>query len=152
MKVNISFREPFALKAGKAPAPAPMPARFASECESFETTLRDFADVRKISPLKNQQVRRILPPKDFLRKAAKPGLLSIILSKLRSQAAAAKKLKLVETVSLGEKRFVAIIHAEGRNYLVGGGSSGVALLAQLDKQQSEEVGIHSVPELTELAV
>ena len=45
---------------------------------------------------------------------------------------ATKQLRVVETVSLGEKRFVAIIHAEGHKYLVGGGATGVSLLAQLN--------------------
>jgi|GEM_PF-5748529 Flagellar biosynthesis protein, FliO. len=155
MKVNISFREPFALKACREPVAAPPRAKFASECESFENTLRDFADASKITPLRNQQVRRVPPPKKFEPKPPqpqKPGLLSILFSKLRGQVAGTKKLKLVETVSLGEKRFVAIINADGCSYLVGGGSQGVALLAQLDNQQKEQQGIHTVPDLTELAV
>jgi hypothetical protein len=36
-----------------------------------------------------------------------------------------------ETISLGEKRFVAIVAVEGREFLIGGGVSGMSLLAQL---------------------
>jgi flagellar biogenesis protein FliO len=36
------------------------------------------------------------------------------------------------TVSLGEKRFVAVIEFDGLEYLVGGGATSVALLAQLN--------------------
>lgn len=36
------------------------------------------------------------------------------------------------TVSLGEKRFVAVIQIDGLQFLIGGGASNVALLAQLD--------------------
>jgi Flagellar biosynthesis protein, FliO len=42
-----------------------------------------------------------------------------------------KRLRVAETVSLGEKRFVALVCVEGREFLVGGGASGVSLLAQL---------------------
>ena len=45
--------------------------------------------------------------------------------------AASKQLHVTETVSLGEKRFVAILHAEGHKFLIGGGASGVSLLTQL---------------------
>jgi hypothetical protein len=44
---------------------------------------------------------------------------------------ATKRLRVAETVSLGEKRFVALISVEGREFLIGGGAAGVSLLAQL---------------------
>jgi len=47
-----------------------------------------------------------------------------------------KKLRVVETVSLGEKRFVTILQVEGRKLLIGGSSSNVALLASLDDAAS----------------
>ncbi len=43
----------------------------------------------------------------------------------------AKRLRVSETVSLGEKRFVAIVAVEGREFLIGGGVSGISLLALL---------------------
>jgi hypothetical protein len=42
-----------------------------------------------------------------------------------------KRLRVSETISLGEKRFVAIVAVEGREFLIGGGVSGISLLAQL---------------------
>jgi flagellar biogenesis protein FliO len=36
-----------------------------------------------------------------------------------------------DTVSLGEKRFVAVIQIDGLQYLIGGGATNVAMLAQL---------------------
>lgn len=45
---------------------------------------------------------------------------------------AAKQLRVSDTVSLGEKRFVAVVHVEGRRFLIGGGASGVSLLTPLD--------------------
>jgi flagellar biogenesis protein FliO len=69
------------------------------------------------------------------------GLLGSLFSWLRGRAPARKQLRLVETVPLGEKRFVAIIHAQGRKYLVGGGASGVALLTSLDGPASQQDSI-----------
>jgi hypothetical protein len=37
-----------------------------------------------------------------------------------------------ETVSLGEKRFVAVVQVDGRHFLLAGGPTSIALLAQLD--------------------
>lgn len=47
-----------------------------------------------------------------------------------------KRLQVAETVSLGEKRFVAVIRVDGREFLVGGGATNVALLTQLDAKPS----------------
>jgi hypothetical protein len=44
---------------------------------------------------------------------------------------AAKRLRLSEVVSLGDKRFVALVNVEGREFLIGGAPSGLSLLAQL---------------------
>jgi hypothetical protein len=43
-----------------------------------------------------------------------------------------RTLRVVETVAMGEKRFVAILQVEEQRFLVGGGSAGVSLLAKLD--------------------
>jgi hypothetical protein len=50
----------------------------------------------------------------------------------------AKQLRVAETVSLGEKRFVALIDVEGQKFLVGGGASGVSLLTQLDSAHTAD--------------
>jgi hypothetical protein len=59
---------------------------------------------------------------------------------------ATKRLRVAETVSLGEKRFVSIVNVEGREFLIGGGTSGVTLLAQLGPMQQEltSIGMKSV--------
>ena len=44
-----------------------------------------------------------------------------------------KRLHVAETISLGEKRFVAIVKVEGQEFLIGGGVSGMSLLAELGK-------------------
>jgi len=43
-----------------------------------------------------------------------------------------RSLRVIESVSMGEKRFVAIVQVEQARFLVGGGSAGVSLLARLD--------------------
>ena len=49
----------------------------------------------------------------------------------RYKISTTKRLHVSETISLGEKRFVAIVNVEGREFLIGGGVSGMSLLAQL---------------------
>lgn len=44
-----------------------------------------------------------------------------------------KRLRVAETLSLGEKRFVAILKVDGCDFLIGGGTSGVSLLAHMEK-------------------
>lgn len=151
MRVNISWQRPFSLETRQSPEKAPKAMEFAPAAQSFSSTLEDYANPRKLQPLRHQQVRRIPPPKDLQCKVARPSLLSGILSRLRGNGAGKKQLQLLETVSLGEKRFVAIINADGRKFLVGGGTSGVALLAQLDKHTNSAEELHSVAGLTELA-
>jgi flagellar biogenesis protein FliO len=51
-----------------------------------------------------------------------------------------KRLRVAETVSLGEKRFVAVVQVDGRHFLLAGGPTNIVLLAQLDpKDDFEEV-------------
>ncbi len=44
----------------------------------------------------------------------------------------ARRLRVAETISLGEKRFVAIVAVEGKEFLIGGGAAGMSLLAELE--------------------
>jgi len=101
----------------------------------------------EIPLLAHATTRRVLPPEPEEFKPEMPqGLLGSLFSWLRGGAPARKQLRLVETVPLGEKRFVAIIHAQGRKYLVGGGTSGVALLTSLDEPVSHSDSIAPVAE------
>ena len=45
---------------------------------------------------------------------------------------------MAETVSLGEKRFVAVVQVDGRHFLLAGGPTNIALLAQLDTKEAFE--------------
>ena len=107
----------------------------------------------EMPPLARATTRRVLPPEpeEFKPEMPPRGLLGSLFSWLRGGAPARKQLRLVETVPLGEKRFVAIIHAQGRKYLVGGGTSGVALLTSLDEPVSHSDSIAPIAEPVEVA-
>ena len=49
---------------------------------------------------------------------------------------ARKNLKVCENVSLGEKRFVAVIQVDEERFLIGGSSSSVSLLTRLQEQKT----------------
>jgi hypothetical protein len=79
--------------------------------------------------------RAVFTPRPEVREARKsgPGILARTWAWLHRKytLTATKRLRVAETVSLGEKRFVSIVCVEGREFLIGGGASGVSLLAQL---------------------
>jgi hypothetical protein len=54
--------------------------------------------------------------------------------RLKSQQSK-KRLRVCESVSLGEKRFVAVIQVDGEQFLVGGSSSSVSTLAHLERSR-----------------
>ena len=74
-----------------------------------------------------------------------PGMLNRAWSWLNGKYAlgANKRLRVAETVSLGEKRFVALVRVEDCEFLIGGGSSGVSLLTQLGRTQGAPDGMRS---------
>jgi hypothetical protein len=47
-----------------------------------------------------------------------------------------RRLQVVETVSLGEKRFVAVVQVDSMQFLIGGGPTAVSLLAQLNSAET----------------
>ncbi len=59
----------------------------------------------------------------------------------------AKRLRISETVSLGEKRFVAILELDGQQFLVGGAPGSIAIMAQLSQEESAaKAAAHPRPE------
>ena len=50
----------------------------------------------------------------------------------RQAQQSSKRLRVVETVSLGEKRFAAVLCIDGAQFLIGGGANNVSLLASLE--------------------
>jgi flagellar biogenesis protein FliO len=60
---------------------------------------------------------------------------SWIIRRARAQQSR-KNLKVCENVSLGEKRFVAIIQVDEERFLIGGASGSVSLLTRLAEAKS----------------
>ena len=63
------------------------------------------------------------------------GLLSrgwIWIQERKAARSGTRRLRVVETVSLGEKRLVALVEVDGEQFLVGGGPTGVVLLSRLE--------------------
>jgi flagellar biogenesis protein FliO len=69
------------------------------------------------------------------------GLLSRVRAWLQARQLArsgSRRLRVAETVSLGEKRFVAVVQVDGRHFLLAGGPTNIVLLAQLDAKDAFE--------------
>jgi flagellar biogenesis protein FliO len=69
------------------------------------------------------------------------GLLSRAWGWLRARQrtrSGTRRLRVAETVSLGEKRFVAVVQVDGRHFLLAGGPTNIVLLAQLDTREPFE--------------
>lgn len=49
---------------------------------------------------------------------------------------ARKNLRICETLSLGEKRFVAVVQVDDERFLIGGSSSSVSLLTRLPEAKT----------------
>ncbi len=58
-----------------------------------------------------------------------------IMQRARAQQAR-KNLRVCETVSLGEKRFVAVVQVDEERFLIGGSSGAVSLLTRLHEAKS----------------
>jgi flagellar biogenesis protein FliO len=61
--------------------------------------------------------------------------LKWILQRARAQQSR-RNLRVCETVSLGEKRFVAVVQVDEERFLIGGSSTAVALLTRLQEGKS----------------
>jgi flagellar biogenesis protein FliO len=53
----------------------------------------------------------------------------------------ARRLRLCESLPLGERRFVAVVEFENSRFLLGGTSASLVLLAQLEDTDAEETPI-----------
>jgi hypothetical protein len=137
----LKIRIPRPLFSGSRAGLTPLaigPARGAT----FSATLSDCMDdwIVRQTPARSSEAARpaaqavARPVAHKPRKEAGAGGMMRAFSWLQSKYAmtATKRLRVAETVSLGEKRFVALISVEGREFLIGGGSAGVSLLTALD--------------------
>jgi Flagellar biosynthesis protein, FliO len=98
---------------------------------TFSATLADCMDDWYVRQAPVHATARDVPA---VRERRKPvGAVTRAFSWMQSKyvVGTTKRLRVAETVSLGEKRFVALVCVEGREFLIGGGSAGVSLLARL---------------------
>ena len=72
-------------------------------------------------------IKRISPRMNF------GTVLATVLGRVRQFASERRErsLRLVESLALGDRRFLAIVAVEGRRFLVGGAAGSIALLTQL---------------------
>ena len=57
------------------------------------------------------------------------------LSKPRRRS---RRLRMVETLSLGERRMVGVLEVDGREFLIGATAQSVALLSELSEDAGDE--------------
>lgn len=69
-------------------------------------------------------------------------LLGSWISRVRVRPAK-KRLRVCESVSLGEKRFVALIRVDDKEFLVGGAANSVSLMTQLGTTPVFAAALHS---------
>lgn len=142
-------REP---RAYASAATAPTVAPTALGPTVAPSALATYGQPRKIEALRHQQVTRRVPrPKLPEPEAPQPSLFGRMFGFLGVGNATPKQLQVIETVQLGEKRFVAILQAEGRKYLIGGGTQGVSLLTTLDDETESVDDFENVAEMAEPA-
>ncbi|MGH9538524.1 MAG: flagellar biosynthetic protein FliO [Terriglobales bacterium] len=63
-----------------------------------------------------------------------------IAQRARAQQAR-KNLRVCESVSLGEKRFVAVVQVDAERFLIGGSSSSVSMLTRLQEAKTLSVDV-----------
>ena len=156
MNLKISVEKPSMHRMPRGAVRESKATEFLPTSTPHSSSLQSYTGGRKMEALKHQQVRRVPKPKLPPPPPPPPvepqrGLLSRAFSFLRAGSAPTKQLRLVETISLGEKRFAAILYADGRRFLVGGGTAGVSLLAPLDETPESLEDIESLQELSELS-
>ena len=123
----------------------------ASGARQIPTTFADYLGDLGLAAIKKQKLRQVPRPKQSGGSEAQGSFLRRALSWLNGDCSTPKRLRVLETVTLGDKRLVAVIQADGRRFLVGGGPSGVSLLTALDQAQRPFEDIESSAGLRELA-
>jgi hypothetical protein len=112
---------------------------------SFQASLRDCENsLEKKETQHRKDVRPLRSNENRPRKPARSVLLrawSWLHGKYVN--APSKRLRVAEVVSFGEKRFVALVTLEGREFLIGGGASGVSLMTPVESMLERADAIRS---------
>jgi len=127
---NRAF-DTFAPAARQQPSPiAPGPV---AAPPMFHEILRDCEDKPLQSRARLSESSWPYRPKMMQKqKLPQPSTLTRALSWLKKQypAVQEKRMHVAENIPLGEKRFVALVTVDGREFLIGGGPTGLSLLSQ----------------------
>lgn len=87
-----------------------------------------------------EEVPRRLPTRLFTGMARSVSAAVVRLSgwasKMRATRAEPRRLRVVDRLALGDKNSVAVVQIDGRRFLVGGGQTGITLLAELQAEPS----------------
>jgi hypothetical protein len=150
MNLRISFERSSNQKPSKKAVREPGLAHDASCALQFPTRFADYLGKLGNSAIE-QRSQKVVSPQASQTANGHRSLLGRALSWLNSSYSTPKQLRVVETVTLGDKRLVAVIQADGRRFLVGGGPSGVSLLTPLDIVQRPFQALESSAALKELA-
>ena len=130
----------------RASEPQPSPAKQQSPANSHGRSWpRLWSLTRSKSTVPSNQQLQVIKPVTLetaapsLAQAGQPQrtgsrVLAHIWSWLHAKYAlsSTKRLRVMEMVPLGEKRFLAVVSVEGREFLIGGGASGVSVVTQLE--------------------
>jgi hypothetical protein len=151
MRVKISFERSSKQKPQLSSVREPILLHCASSAPQPPISFSEHLGKLGMAALRKQTAREVVSRKSKGIATAQHGLLGRVFSWLNGSFNAPKQLRVLETVALGEKRLVAVIQADGRRFLVGGGPSGVSLLTQLDQVQKSLNDFDSATGLSELA-
>lgn len=115
----------------EVPAPEAQPAAEAAPAPPPQEEPQPAGEPAPPSP--RAQMPVVLPSRPKPAEHPAPGFLLRAWSWLNGNRgpAAKKRLRVADTVSLGDKRFVAVVHVDGQKFLIGGGAAGVSLLTSL---------------------
>jgi hypothetical protein len=116
--------------------------------EPFSTTLRKASgEESPCRPIVPRPIRPLAVRKRNHAESlgAQMGQWIVKLLRSRFRLVPEKSLRIQETLALGERRFVSILHVDGRRYLIGGTASNVSLLASLDAAPAPSVAIQATP-------
>jgi len=130
------------------PAREPDSMHCASSAKQIPTTFAAHLGALGFSAIKKQKTAEVPRSKSSHLAVVQSKFLRRALSWLNGNCSTPKRLRVLETVGLGDKRLVAVIQADGRRFLIGGGPSGVSLLTALDQMQ---MPLESTAGLRELA-
>lgn len=151
MNLKLSFERSANHKLSQRPVSEIGSMRCAPTDKPGPTSFTKYLGELGLAAIKNQKGWQTPRKRAAGQTADSRGLLGRALSWLNGSCAPQKQLRVLETVTLGDKRMVAMIQADGQRFLVGGGPSGVSLLTPLDRIQKPLGEFSSAAGLRELA-